>query len=88
MSSAAPLDPALRDRIETLLSTHPVVLFMEKFCEKLKSRSNGESTQSDHIMDIITLVQAAKAEKLLHNQEEIIMIHAATLSARRPRRGR
>lgn len=62
---------------------HPVVLLMEKFCERLKSRSNGESNRSDHIMDIITLVQAAKAEKLLHNQEEIIMIHAATLSARR-----
>ncbi|MEN3940493.1 CNNM domain-containing protein [Prosthecobacter sp. SYSU 5D2] len=62
---------------------HPVVLLMEKFCEKFKSRSNGECTQSDHIMDIITLVQAARAEKLLHNQEEIIMIHAATLSARR-----
>jgi CBS domain containing-hemolysin-like protein len=62
---------------------HPVVLLMEKFCEKLKSRTQGKSTQSDHIMDIITLVQAAKAEKLLHNQEEIIMIHAATLSARR-----
>ena len=29
MSAAAPLDPALRDRIETLLSTHPVVLFMK-----------------------------------------------------------
>lgn len=62
---------------------HPVVLLMEKFCEKLKSRSKGDSSQSDQIMDIITLVQAAKAEKLLHNQEEIIMIHAATLSARR-----
>lgn len=61
---------------------HPLVLLMEKFCEKLKSRS-GPQSQSDQIMDIITLVQAAKAEQLLHNQEEIILIHAATLSARR-----
>lgn len=62
---------------------HPLVLVMEKFCEKLKSSTSDGRTQSDHIMDIITLVQAAKAEQLLHNQEEIIMIHAATLSARR-----
>jgi len=34
-------------------------------------------------MDIITLVQSARAEQLLHNREEIIMIHAATLGARR-----
>ena len=62
---------------------HPLVLLMEKFCERLKSTGTGGRSQSDHIMDIITLVQAAKAEQLLHNQEEIIMIHAATLSARR-----
>ncbi|HAL70971.1 MAG TPA: hypothetical protein DCP71_04275 [Verrucomicrobiales bacterium] len=62
---------------------HPLVLLMEKFCERLKSRSSEGRSQSDQIMDIITLVQAAKAEQLLHNQEEIIMIHAATLSARR-----
>jgi CBS domain containing-hemolysin-like protein len=36
-------------------------------------------------MDIITLVQAAKAEQAIHNREEIIIIHAATLSARRVR---
>ncbi|MES2508222.1 MAG: CNNM domain-containing protein [Verrucomicrobiota bacterium] len=62
---------------------HPLVLLMEKFCERLKSNGTEGRSQSDHIMDIITLVQAAKAEQLLHNQEEIIMIHAATLSARR-----
>lgn len=61
---------------------HPLVLLMEKFCERLKRRSDAR-TQSDHIMDIITLVQAAKAEQLIHGREEIIMIHAATLSARR-----
>lgn len=60
----------------------PLVLLMEKFCERLKSTSDTR-TQSDHIMDIITLVQAAKAEQLIHNREEIIIIHAATLSARR-----
>lgn len=61
----------------------PVVLLMEKFCERLKSSGTETKSQSDHIMDIITLVQAAKAEQLLHNREEIIIIHAATLSARR-----
>lgn len=62
---------------------HPLVLLMEKFCLKLKRGSAGERSQSDHIMDIITLVQAAKAEQLIHTREEIIIIHAATLSARR-----
>lgn len=62
---------------------HPLVLLMEKFCQRLKRTSNDGRTQSDHIMDIITLVQAAKAEQLIHTREEIIIIHAATLSARR-----
>lgn len=62
---------------------HPMVLLMEKFCERLKSGAGERRSQSDHIMDIITLVQAAKAEQLIHTREEIIIIHAATLSARR-----
>lgn len=62
---------------------HPLVLLMEKFCQRLKRSANEGRTQSDHIMDIITLVQAAKAEQLIHTREEIIIIHAATLSARR-----
>ena len=61
---------------------HPLVLLMEKFCARLK-RTVDTRTQSDQIMDIITLVQAAKAEQLIHTREEIIIIHAATLSARR-----
>ncbi len=64
---------------------HPVVLVMQKFCERLKTKSRDMSTQSDRIIDIITLIEGARAEQLLHNQEEIIMIHAATLSARRVR---
>jgi CBS domain containing-hemolysin-like protein len=36
-------------------------------------------------MDIVTVVEAARAEQVLHNREEIIIIHAATLSARRVR---
>jgi putative hemolysin len=41
-------------------------------------------TRSDSpIMDIITLTEAAKAEDSIHDREEIIIIHAATLSARR-----
>ncbi len=35
------------------------------------------------IMNIVTLAEAAAAEKLIHSLEEIIIIHAATLSARR-----
>lgn len=61
---------------------HPLVLLMEKFCARLKHKADAR-TQSDQIMDIITLVQAAKAEQLIHGREEIIIIHAATLSARR-----
>ncbi|SKA97143.1 Hemolysin, contains CBS domains [Prosthecobacter debontii] len=63
----------------------PLVMVMERFCQRLKQGTVVQKTQSDQIMDIITLVQAAKAEQLLHNREEIIMIHAATLSARRTR---
>ena len=61
----------------------PLVFVMEKFCERLKRTTSENRASSDQIMDIITLVQSARAEQLLHNQEEIIMIHAATLSARR-----
>ena len=61
----------------------PLAFVMEKFCARLKRGTATAKTQSDHIMDIITLVQAAKAEQLIHNREELIMIHAATLSARR-----
>lgn len=62
----------------------PFVRLMEIFCEKLK-RGSDVRGQSDRIMDIITLVEAARAEQLLHSREEIIIIHAATLSARRVR---
>lgn len=62
----------------------PLVRLMDVFCEKLKRGGNVRG-HSDQIMDIITLVQAARAEQLLHNREEIIIIHAATLSARRVR---
>lgn len=62
---------------------HPLVVLMEKFCARLKRGSGAPRKQSDQIMDIITLVQSARAEQLIHNREEIIIIHAATLSARR-----
>ena len=65
---------------------YPLVSLMEGFCERLKSKTPAKpDSSSDHIMDIITLVQAAKAEQAIHNREEIIIIHAATLSARRVR---
>ncbi|MBL9142154.1 MAG: DUF21 domain-containing protein [Verrucomicrobiaceae bacterium] len=62
---------------------YPVILLIEKFGQRLKSSTSGDKSKSDQIMDIITLVQSARAEQLLHNHEEIIMIHAATLGARR-----
>ena len=77
------LAPRLLAPIQLMLRLcHPLVWVMEKFCELLK-RSPDRQPASGHIMDIITLVQAARAEQALHNREEIIIIHAATLSARR-----
>ena len=58
----------------------PIISLIECFSRRLKP--GATKSQSDQIMDIITLVQSARAEQLLHNHEEIIMIHAATLSAR------
>lgn len=65
--------------------THPLVVVMEKFCQKLKGHPAAVSAASDRIMDIVTLVEAARNEQVLHSREEIIIIHAATLSARRIR---
>jgi len=84
------LAPSLASRVIGPLTwmlyiCRPVVHIMEKFCEQVKRRAGGTRSQSDRIMDIITLVESARAEQLLQNQEEIIMIHAATLSARRVR---
>lgn len=62
---------------------HPLVVLMDRFCEKLKPKAVSPGKHDSKIMDIITLVQAAKAEQAIHNREEIIIIHAATLSARR-----
>ncbi len=62
---------------------YPVIGLIEKFGQRLKSSAGKDKAKSDQIIDIITLVQSARAEQLLHNHEEIIMIHAATLSARR-----
>ncbi|HTB63960.1 MAG TPA: CNNM domain-containing protein [Opitutales bacterium] len=64
---------------------HPLVVLMEKYCACLKPAQTSDRNTSERILDIITLVQSAKAEQLLHNREEIIIIHAATLSARRVR---
>ena len=62
---------------------HPLVFLMDRFCERLKPTASSTKKHDSKIMDIITLVQAAKAEQAIHNREEIIIIHAATLSARR-----
>ena len=80
---AQPLLPVLNGMI---LITRPLLRLMEAFCEKLKPRTSGKDRSgSDHILDIITLVEAARAEQAIHNREETIIIHAATLSARRVR---
>lgn len=63
----------------------PLLHFMERFCRRFKPSGAAASQGSDRIMDIITLVEAARAEQVLHSREEIIMIHAATLSARQVR---
>lgn len=77
------LAPRLLGPLQFMLRLcHPLVWIMEKFCDRLK-HSPDRHTTSGHIMDIITLVQAARAEQALHNREEVIIIHAATLSARR-----
>ena len=65
---------------------HPAVAVMERFCVLLKRNDQAAAPRgSDRIMDIVTLVEAARAEQVLHTREEIIIIHAATLSARRVR---
>lgn len=64
---------------------HPLVVLMDGFCRVFKSGKPSPSKASERIMDIVTLVEAARAEQVLHNREEIIIIHAATLSARRVR---
>lgn len=64
---------------------HPLILVMERFCRRWKKKCPAPGEASGRIMDIVTLVEAARAEQVLHNREEIIIIHAATLSARRVR---
>ncbi len=66
-----------------MFASHPMVLVMDWFSGKLKTGKTADPGRSTAIMDIITLVEAAKAEQVIHNREEIIIIHAATLSARR-----
>lgn len=81
---ASQLAPRLIGPLTCMLHLcHPIVWVMVKFAERLKRSSQANTSQSDRILDIITLVESARAEQLLHTQEEIIMIHAATLSARR-----
>lgn len=77
--------PLLRPLQWMLRVTHPLVVLMERFCSKLRPKSGSTRSNGDPIMDIITLVEAARSEQAIHSREEIIIIHAATLSARRVR---
>lgn len=60
----------------------PVAALAQRLSDRFAPDRSGERAESP-IMDIITLTQAAKAEDAIHDREEIIIIHAATLSARR-----
>jgi CBS domain containing-hemolysin-like protein len=60
----------------------PVAALAQRFSDRFNSGPEKDRAGSP-IMDIITLTQAAKAEDAIHGREEIIIIHAATLSARR-----
>jgi CBS domain containing-hemolysin-like protein len=75
--------PLLRPLEWMIRLTHPLLTLMDRFCEILKPKQVAKKKSNDHIMDIITLVEAARAEQSIHSREEIIIIHAATLSARR-----
>lgn len=64
----------------------PVVYLMELVGKSLEHRFKKDGPKNhQHINDIVALVQTARAENALHDQEEIILLHAATLSARRVR---
>lgn len=60
----------------------PVAAVAQALSDRLSPSKEGSRHESP-VMDIITLTQAAKAEDAIHDREEIIIIHAATLSARR-----
>ena len=61
----------------------PVALTARYVCEKVTPGQRPKVLNDSHIMDTITLTRAAQSENAIHNREEIIIIHAATLSARR-----
>lgn len=81
------LAPRLAGPLAALVRlTHPAVALMERFCRLLRPAGPAATPAAgDRIMDIVTLVEAARAEQAIHSREEIIIIHAATLSARRVR---
>lgn len=70
--------PVLRFNVALLT---PAIFVVEKLCAWARPQKSRDA--DSHVMDIITLAQVAKAENLIHRYEEIIIIHAATLSARR-----
>ncbi|MFT3989854.1 MAG: CNNM domain-containing protein [Luteolibacter sp.] len=75
--------PLLRPLEWMLRISHPLVVLMDRFSQLLRPKTKVENKDRNHILDIITLVEAARAEQSIHSREEIIIIHAATLSARR-----
>lgn len=82
------LAPHVRPALQFMMTVcRPVVWLMELLGRAIESRLHQGTTaaRSQHINDIVALVQSARAENVLHDREEIILLHAATLSARRVR---
>ncbi|MFT4177562.1 MAG: CNNM domain-containing protein [Luteolibacter sp.] len=77
--------PLLRPLEWMLKISHPLVVLMDRFTQFLRPRATSDQANKSrsHILDILTLVEAARAEQSIHSREEIIIIHAVTLSARR-----
>ena len=81
---SAELAPKLLPPLQfTMKVFGPVALTAPYVCEKVTPGQQPKVLNDNHIMDIITLTRAAQSENAIHNREEIIIIHAATLSARR-----
>ncbi|HRQ88344.1 MAG TPA: CNNM domain-containing protein [Bacteroidia bacterium] len=77
------LAPRLLGPLRLTMGLFGPVAALAQRASGLLSPKHGEEKQDSPVMDIITLTQAAKAENAIHGREEMIIIHAATLSARR-----
>lgn len=78
------IGPGLRWAVGALA---PVIRFSEWIVgvvtRRLGHTRPAGADGTSHVTEIVMLTQAAAAERMLHSLEELIIIHAATLSARR-----